>query len=230
VGPTKQGVLAPSPDASYDNRVCSRPGLPPLPVSHRQTTQIKEYKNLGNAAYKTGDFSTSETYYTTALQTLQNEFSDSLSFYSHNLVVSLYLNRAQVRLKTGDYKGCITDSSYVIQQALSDIDITSEEVKKALSKRSEASEGLEKYSEALADHRRLQQLGAEKASAGISRCLKALETPVEMQQPIDFDPFAAGNVTHSRAASQAYVTIVLIKGYLSTNHLIQMSLRLLTRL
>jgi tetratricopeptide (TPR) repeat protein len=168
--------------------------LEPLPISNRQKTQIMAHKTLGNAAYKTGDFGEAETHYTTAIQTLRNEFSDNLAIYSHGMVISLYLNRAQTRLKTGDYRGCIDDATYIINQAVVDSSITQELIKKGLSKRAEAMEGLEKYVDALADHRRLQSMGWEYSGAGISRCLKALEAPIKRETNVDFDPFGAGDI------------------------------------
>lgn len=179
------------------------PTLPDLPISSREHTKIVQYKSQGNEAYKNGDFALADTHYTTALRTLHNQFGE-LAGYAHPLLTSLHLNRAQARLKTGFYEGCIEDSSFVVDQSASIPSMPAADLIKGLTKRAGAREGLEKFSDALVDYRKLQQMNAQGAGAGISRCLKALNPPLpkesapKQQQEMLFDPFSgAGEADES---------------------------------
>ncbi|KAF8585436.1 hypothetical protein K439DRAFT_1410089 [Ramaria rubella] len=118
------------------------------------------YKATGTEHFKLGRFADAEAEYSRAIEALPA---------SHLHCVLLYNNRALTRLKTGEYKGTVEDSTQVLRIITGDLgtawhpgrEATSSNVNfgdafgKALRRRAEAYEGLEKWKEATDDWERL---------------------------------------------------------------------------
>jgi tetratricopeptide (TPR) repeat protein len=142
-------------------------------------------KEEGNTFFKQGQYGDAERCYAKAIGPLPP---------GHSNLVPLLNNRAAARLKTGDYKGVISDCQEVEAMCRRDFDydINSEQLReakdalsKALLRRGTAYEASEKYDEALVDFRGALEYNsnAKGVHDGIRRCLKAQQD--KLKPPVD---------------------------------------------
>lgn len=153
------------------------------------------HKVAGTEHFKLGAFAEAEAAYSRAI--------DELPAY-HLLRIPLHNNRAITRLKTGDYKGTVSDTSEVLRIITGDLgaawhparetagegDSFSDAVSKALRRRAEAYEGMEKWKDAVGDWERLSAAAwvsarlKGDATKGAGRCRKMVRegsTPTTSQ-------------------------------------------------
>ncbi|KAI8619994.1 hypothetical protein BC830DRAFT_1101159 [Chytriomyces sp. MP71] len=139
--------------------------LTPQPVhtaTPMQRAAASAAKELGNTAFKQGQFGDAEAQYTAALVLLPGEDWDTLPLRN---------NRAAARLKTGDYVGAVADCDAVLAILPRDV--------KALTRRAAAWEGREKWEEAAKDYEMLMVVEPGKGvSAGLARARKGLAVHV----------------------------------------------------
>lgn len=165
---------------------------PPPPAIERPLIEVpaselavsNEAKTQGTEHFKLGRFAEAENSYSRALAALPE---------SHLSCVPLYNNRALTRMRIGEYKSSIEDSTMVIRIVIGDLGKSwhpnrepqdgvtlAQAVSKAYRRRAEACEGLEKWEDAKADWETLNSLSwAEHSSKkdalnGITRCKRML--------------------------------------------------------
>jgi tetratricopeptide (TPR) repeat protein len=133
---------------------------PIIEVSPAALSSSNSHKVAGTEHYKLGRFAEAESSYSHAIHSLPA---------SHLLRVPLHNNRALVRLKIGEYKGSIEDTTEALNIVTGNLGTAwhpgreaeqpgvnlGEAVSKALRRRAEANEGLEKWMEAAIDWERL---------------------------------------------------------------------------
>jgi tetratricopeptide (TPR) repeat protein len=121
--------------------------------------QCEVFKAKGNDSFKRGQFHEAVEFYTDAINILPAR---------HELLITLYNNRASGYLKTGEYKPCRDDCNYVLEMDWNNA--------KALLKRANAYEALEEWNDALTDYKLLMGSNPSPAvSLGLSRCNQAIE-------------------------------------------------------
>ncbi|KAI8139002.1 hypothetical protein BJV82DRAFT_277878 [Fennellomyces sp. T-0311] len=174
---------------------------PPQPKPQRQRPIISASPNVmqrvnqarqrGNEYFKLGQFGDAESAYTQAISALPS---------GHDHLVLLSNNRAAARLKIGEYKRCIEDCELVVEMArVSGESIESEgvviqwreQLVKALHRKGDALENIEKYQEAMQTYNELIKLegsGNTKINQALSRCRKALNPTAP--KPASNDLFA----------------------------------------
>ncbi|KIJ55106.1 hypothetical protein M422DRAFT_23757 [Sphaerobolus stellatus SS14] len=180
--PPAAPLWAPEPD------IPRPPSIPPIrrpniEASPASISTSNAHKEVGTGHFKLGRFAEAEAAYSLALDALPA---------SHLLRVPLYNNRALTRLKTGEYKGTIEDASEVLRLVTVDLGPAwhperespggeinlGDAVAKALRRRGEAFEGLEKWKDASADWERLNSSSwaahslKMDAVKGLGRCRK----------------------------------------------------------
>ncbi|KXN83131.1 UBA domain-containing protein 7 [Leucoagaricus sp. SymC.cos] len=173
----------------------------PPPKFQRNTTPIPStiasVKLEANATFKLGQFGNAEAQYTRAIDSLRSSASGD----NNNLYFVLLLNnRANARMKTGDINGAVKDCEAVIElittnqlsTSSNDFDSfgnssstkeeetvdLSEGLIKAIKRRAEAYEGMEKWNKAKKDWEWLRSVGwvresvRGEAGRGVGRCVR----------------------------------------------------------
>lgn len=155
--------------------------VPPLEASILRSS--KAHRTFGTAAFKLGNYAEAHTSYTAALRGVPTQ---------HPLTIVLRTNRALTSLKTGDPKQCILDADQAIEIIGSSrgvnelIDLGSDESPKdmapfwgkAMMRRAEAMEQLERWSDAAKVWKDCVEAGVGGAQSiqGKERCEKASGT------------------------------------------------------
>ena len=140
-----------------DEPVYRSPARRRLPATTSSATSASDtHKVVASEHFKLGRFAEAEVAYTLAIDALPA---------SHLLRIPLYNNRALTRLRTGEYKGTIDDTTEVLRIITGDLgtawhpgreeegmrESCRDAVDDALRRRAEAYEGLEKWKDALGD-------------------------------------------------------------------------------
>ncbi|ORZ26089.1 hypothetical protein BCR42DRAFT_364726 [Absidia repens] len=161
------------------------PSRPVVEASSDQLSLATTHRQKGNELYKLGQFGDAEAAYTKAIDILPA---------GHYHLILLSNNRAMARLKTGHYKQCIEDCDVAFDMAayvagLAAGNVTSQDAIiingrdhtiKALHRKSEALEHLEKYELALASYQELikwEGTGNGKVNQALARCRKIVQGP-----------------------------------------------------
>ncbi|EJD01067.1 uncharacterized protein FOMMEDRAFT_169260 [Fomitiporia mediterranea MF3/22] len=192
---------APTPSSSNQKSRASTPlrTRQTVTASASAIASSNAHKAKGTELYKLGQFANAEQAYSAALDTLPA---------NHLLLVPLYNNRAQSRLKIGEYSGAVDDCTAVLSiigldyHPAREAKVTREDegtsvdladaLLKALRRRAEAYEGREKWEQALKDWEAITACDwsakmRTDAFAGASRCRKMLspekEPPVASKFP-----------------------------------------------
>ncbi|KAI9764887.1 MAG: hypothetical protein M1835_007488 [Candelina submexicana] len=151
------------------------------PISASDLLQSSSHRTKGTEAFKRGDYASAQTSYTNALSSLPN---------THPLTVILLCNRALANLKIGEPKAAVADADealIIIGSSPSEGDKidpgngeTQKEMReffgKALMRKAEALEQLEKWAEAAQVWMQAVEAGAGGANSiqGRNRCEKAI--------------------------------------------------------
>ncbi|KAJ9659538.1 auxilin-like clathrin-binding protein required for normal clathrin function [Coniosporium apollinis] len=151
------------------------------PVSPLTLSQCTRHRLAGTEAFKRGDYAAAQSAYTAALAPLPKE---------HPVTIILLCNRALCHLKTGDPKACVVDAEAALgvigagRGEEERISLGGEEGErdmrefygKALMRKAEALEAMEKWSDAASVWREAVEAGVGGAVAiqGRDRCEKAL--------------------------------------------------------
>ncbi|KAG2234384.1 hypothetical protein INT48_003611 [Thamnidium elegans] len=175
----KQRSITPQPQATRS--VSPKENKRTRPVVNASSdimAKVNHTRNIGNEKFKLGQFGDAEEAYTRAIEALPS---------GHDHHVLLCNNRAMARLKTGDYKRCVEDcdAALALAKQSGDDSITSEgivirwrdQIIKALYRKAEAFENIEKYKDALSTYDELIKLegtSSAKINQGMSRCRQAL--------------------------------------------------------
>ncbi|KAI9492103.1 hypothetical protein BDB00DRAFT_939896 [Zychaea mexicana] len=195
---TSQASSRASPRATPSPSSAAKPAAVPVPHPHRPQRQrpivsaspdvmarVNQARQRGNEHFKLGQFGDAESAYSQALGALPS---------GHDHLVLLSNNRAAARLKIGEYKRCIEDCELAIEMALvSGESIESEGVTirwreqlvKALHRKGDALENIEKFNDAIKTYEELVKLegsGNVKINQALSRCRKALNPTVSQPQ------------------------------------------------
>ncbi|KAJ3255316.1 Sperm associated antigen 1 [Boothiomyces macroporosus] len=127
-------------------------------ASQAQIDLSNTHKNLGNELFKKGQFGDAEQKYCDAIKDLPE---------GHSLTFILFNNRAAARLKTGDYKGAISDCDLVFNRDPQDV--------KCLLRRANAWEALEQWEKAKDDYKKILAIdpNTKGVSLAIARCTSA---------------------------------------------------------
>ncbi|KAJ8661766.1 hypothetical protein O0I10_002574 [Lichtheimia ornata] len=154
---------------------------PVIKASDDVMMRVNNARKMGNDKFKLGQFGEAEDAYTQAITMLPD---------GHDHLVILCNNRAATRLKIGEYKKCIEDCVLVVEMAESggDDNIESEgvtirwreQISKALHRKGEALEHMEKYKDAIKAYEHIVKLdGANnaKVNQALARCRRALNPP-----------------------------------------------------
>ncbi|KAJ3320170.1 hypothetical protein HDV06_005647 [Boothiomyces sp. JEL0866] len=155
------------------------PVKPSSPIKNQNLNTIKEdvaatqnqidssnsQKSLGNELFKKGQFGDAELKYTEAIKALPE---------GHSLTFVLFNNRAAARLKTGDYRGAISDCDLVYNRDTQDV--------KCLLRRANAWEALEQWEKAKDDYKKILAIdpNTKGVSLAIARCTSALAPKEEI--------------------------------------------------
>ncbi|KAI7884105.1 hypothetical protein K492DRAFT_158766 [Lichtheimia hyalospora FSU 10163] len=194
--------VSPSRRRAMPSRSSSRAQTPvsaPLSPSKKQRTRpvvtasndvmnrVNNARKMGNDKFKLGQFGEAEDAYTQAITMLPD---------GHDHLVILCNNRAATRLKNGEYKKCIEDCALVVEMAESggDDNIESEgvtirwreQISKALHRKGEALEHMEKYHDAIKAYEHIVKLdGANniKINQALARCRRAINPPSSTSSP-----------------------------------------------
>ncbi|KAI8099568.1 uncharacterized protein BX664DRAFT_255676 [Halteromyces radiatus] len=180
-------------------------------------TLVTECRQKGNELYKLGQFGDAEVAYSEAIELLPTG-------HYHSILLSN--NRAMTRLKTGHYKQCIEDCDIVLDIAgdmaegnvmtQGGIEINAkDQIIKALHRKSEALEHMEKYSQALATYEELTKwegTGNIKVNQALARCRRivhgsppAKPSPARKKTPKivnDYSESKAVSAMRAQAAQQ----------------------------
>ncbi len=163
-------------------RVPSKRTIPP--TSPSAISMSDKSRLIGTEAFKRGDYAEATVRYTSALSSLPPE---------HPLTLPLLTNRALSRSKTGDPKASLADATTALEligpsRGVSEtIDLGEEGSKdmflfwgKAMTRKAEALEQLERWPDALAAWKSCVEAGVGGATsiAGRTRCEKAANPPV----------------------------------------------------
>ncbi|EON63047.1 hypothetical protein W97_02274 [Coniosporium apollinis CBS 100218] len=151
------------------------------PISPSALSQATRHRLAGTAAFKRGDYAAAQSSYTTALSSLPT---------GHPIAIILLCNRALCHLKTGDPKACVADAEAALGVIGSGrgegetIALGGEEGErdmrdfhgKALMRKAEALEAMEKWGDAASAWREAVEAGVGGAVAiqGRDRCEKAM--------------------------------------------------------
>jgi len=110
---------------------------------------VEKYKEQGDASYKTANFEVAIDHYTKCLDTLQNDGKSG-----SDLALKAYANRAACYKQISNFDGVISDCTAVLE-------VDPENVK-ALIRRAQAFEGVERYRFALQDSKTVLMMGVTK--------------------------------------------------------------------
>ncbi|KAF2858561.1 hypothetical protein K470DRAFT_220952 [Piedraia hortae CBS 480.64] len=147
--------------------------IPPCPAS--SLSESSSHRQAGSEAFKLGDFTTAQHAYTLALQHLPD---------THPLRIIILTNRSLTALKTGDTKSALSDAEAALfligpskgQGESIDLDGTAKHMReyytKALLRKAEALENLEKYADAGRIYKQAVEegVGGLTAKRGRERC------------------------------------------------------------
>jgi hypothetical protein len=135
------------------------PSKPQVHATQEQRDKSEQLKTAGNDFFKQGQYASAESQYTLAIEALPP---------LHDLLLPLYNNRAACRLKNGDPRGACADCDYILEKSKDDI--------KALLRRANAYEMMEKWEAARDDYRVIMGLdpNVKGVSAGLARVSNAL--------------------------------------------------------
>ncbi|EFR01292.1 UBA domain-containing protein 7 [Nannizzia gypsea CBS 118893] len=180
--PTRPATTSPARQTRTPTPV--RPKAPPRAVpqiSHASLASIHSHRQKGTEAYKRGDYAVAHSSYSSSISLIPND---------HPIVIILLTNRALTGLKTGEPKGAISDADRalsIIGPSKGDsetIDLGNGEPPKdmreffgkALIRKAEALEQLEKWKDALAVWREAIESGhgGNTSIQGRNRCEKAV--------------------------------------------------------
>ena len=178
--PSKPGSSAPGPKPAskvLPKAIPAKPSRTLVPASQAQISSSERYKAEGNEKYKLGQYGDAIARYSMAIDTLPQ---------GHIFMAVLHNNRATARLKNGEQRASIEDCNTVI--AVIGNDHSSplpaeyqhiklrEQLVKALNKRAEASEVLEKYADAKADYEKVVSIDgpSRTVTEGLRRCDRIL--------------------------------------------------------
>lgn len=175
----QQRSITPQPQASRPaSPKNNKRTRPVVNASSDIMTKVNQARNIGNEKFKLGQFGDAEEAYTRAIETLPP---------GHDHHVLLSNNRAMARLKTGNYKKCVEDcdAALALAKQSGEDSITSEgivirwrdQIIKALYRKAEAFENIEKFKDALSTYDELVKLEGtsnSKINQGMSRCRQAL--------------------------------------------------------
>ncbi|KAF2436738.1 hypothetical protein EJ08DRAFT_644362 [Tothia fuscella] len=173
----------PAPTRKTQTTISTRPKAPPRqipPTSASALSSSAKHRQTGTEAFKRGDYSAAHTHYSSALQALPQ---------SHPVTIIIFCNRALTNLKVGDPKAAISDAD----TAISIIGVSrgdgekitvggnegEKEMReffgKAIMRKAEALEHMEKWSEAGVIWKQAVEAGVGGAVSiqGRTRCEKA---------------------------------------------------------
>lgn len=202
----------PVPTAPQPTPIPVRPKVqctrPVVTASSEALSCAHQAREKGNEQFKLGQFGEAEAFYTQAIMELPS---------GHDHLVILYNNRAAARLKIGEYKKCIEDCTMAIDMAKASGEDNYEaqgitiqwkdQIAKGLSRKAEAFESIEKYSEALKVYEELIQMGgshSSKASQGLARCRKALNPPPKSFKPPSETKSSPSKPKESKTSGSAF--------------------------
>lgn len=158
--------------------------LPPISPSALRSSHTS--RQAGTVSFKRGDYSEAAAHYSSALAPLPP---------THPLSIPLLTNRALCHLKTGDPKNCIADSNTALdlvgpsRGVGETVDLGDEGAKdmfiywgKAMTRRAEALEQLERWADAGAVWKSCVEAGVGGATsiAGRNRCEKIMKAPSQV--------------------------------------------------
>ena len=136
-------------------------------MTNSTLTPAQKLKDEGNQAFAEGDWSKALTCYTEALKFIEFDTPEK---------AILYKNKAAVHLKVSDYEAAIKDCTTSLEISPND--------PKALFRRCQAYEALEKFEEAYKDARQVHNLDAN--NKAITPILKRLHNIVQERVLIKF--------------------------------------------
>ncbi|KAG0166764.1 hypothetical protein DFQ30_006803 [Apophysomyces sp. BC1015] len=179
---TKQVPIATTPTPKVSKRT-----RPLVEASAEALSIANTERQHGNEQFKLGQFGDAEASYSRAIEALPS---------GHDLIVLLSNNRALVRLKIGEHKKCISDCEAAIEMSRCSGDGSGEsggvtiqwqeQIIKALHRKAEALEHLEKYQEALKVYEELVVLeGSQnvKLNHALARCRKVTAPNTPKKKP-----------------------------------------------
>lgn len=176
---------APAPVSPAPKAVRTRPIVQASPETLAKANQFRQ---RGNEQFKLGQFGEAENAYSAAISILPS---------GHDHLVVLRNNRAAARLKIGDHKGCIEDCVLVIEMAKASGDgpieseggvkiVWREQISKALKRKAEALESMEKYADAIQAYEELLRfdgaINGNIINQALARCRRAMQ-PVKLSPP-----------------------------------------------
>ena len=193
-------ATAPQPAKAVHARPAARPSTPSAnaqpsrtipPTAPAALATSTRHRNLGGEAFKRGDYASAHDSYTSALTPLPS---------THPVTIVLLCNRALTALKTGDAKVAVADAERALTIIGAGngtgevIDLGSGEVGKkamsefygkALMRKAEALEYLEKWAEAAAAWKLAVEagVGGVVSVRGRERCEKAAAPPTTVKAP-----------------------------------------------
>ncbi|KAI8069365.1 hypothetical protein BC940DRAFT_25300 [Gongronella butleri] len=189
VSARQQPVSNPSPPRQAPPRPQPKPQVEaPMHVLQLAT----QHRERGNDQYKLGQYDTAEQAYTSAIEQLPA---------GHFHLVLLYNNRAMVALKTGHYKQTVQDCDAAFElanqialhgarvQCQGGVEVVARDhTIKALSRKAEALEHMEKYEQALAAYEQLanvENAQNPKTNQALARCRRIVQggTPAAAAAP-----------------------------------------------
>ncbi|KAJ3271436.1 hypothetical protein HDV01_006642 [Terramyces sp. JEL0728] len=164
------------PVSNNQSDISSSPYAKPAPPQNQikevaatrmQLDSSNSHKQLGNELFKKGQFGDAEQEYAAAI----NELPEG-----HSLTFTLFNNRAAARLKTGDYRGAISDCNLVYNRDPQDV--------KCLLRRANAWEALEQWEKAKDDYKKIMAIDSNTkgVSLAIARCTSAAAPQEQTKQ------------------------------------------------
>lgn len=186
-----------------------RPARALVEASSSQIESANSHKQRGNEFFKLGQYSEAEQAYSQAIMQLPGR---------HDHLIILYNNRAAALFKNGEYKRAIEDSSTVVQNIGDDhLDDASmhtiqgvnlcmrDQAVKALTRKAQALENLEKYSEAIIEYNTLLKIDGGRTTnhinQGLARCRQSINNTHKAEQE---KPPAAISNGHSTTSSNPF--------------------------
>ncbi|ORX56808.1 hypothetical protein DM01DRAFT_1406268, partial [Hesseltinella vesiculosa] len=159
------------------------PAPPQVEATVAALSAATQQRERGNEQYKLGQFDVAEQAYSTAIQQLPT---------GHLHLILLYNNRAMVGIKTGHYKQTVDDCDQAIvllqtQQGVTSVHTqggvvltVNDHFTKALSRKAEALEHMEKYPQALQAYEQLAKYEGSantKTNQAMARCRRIVHGP-----------------------------------------------------
>ncbi|KAJ2959717.1 hypothetical protein NQZ79_g4886 [Umbelopsis isabellina] len=180
--------VTPTPPVANVRR---RPARPVVEASPGQIEGANSHKQRGNEQFKLGQYSEAEQAYTQAMSYLPQR---------HDHLIILYNNRAAALFKNGEYKRTIEDASSAIELIGQDYldDATTltiqgvqlamrDQAIKALSRKAQSLEHLEKYADAITEYNTLLRIDSNgkttsQTQQGLARCRKSINDADKIEQ------------------------------------------------